>query len=220
MGLSARSILKQHWKPHLFCCSVARCSWELSAMCCGRTGAAFALAWGNKHDRPHIPCTNRMQGAKTSQKKDDSGKKNPIYSPAAALPAFAQSFNKLAFEIQHTFTLALPCFTHCSLGQSVPQAFPSQWLLSLVFTPAKFSAASSLQKASQAQLREPHIPLTHILPAEPSSVDWFSLSCTHKCNQFTSSEQEEFRNQGNSKEVTSQSGTVSSSSGARYHLLL
>lgn len=120
----------------------------------------------------HIfPALTECRGLKPARKRMIQGKKNPIYSPAAALPAFAQSFNKLAFEIQHTFTLALPCFTHCSLGQSVPQAFPFQWLLSLVFTPAKFSAASSLQKASQAQLREPHIPLTHILPAGPSSVD-------------------------------------------------
>lgn len=75
VGPSARGILKQHWKPHLFCCSVARYSWELSATCCGHTGAAFALAWGNKHDRSHFPCTNRMQRAKNSQKKDDSGKR-------------------------------------------------------------------------------------------------------------------------------------------------
>lgn len=124
---------------------------------------------------------NRVRRATTSQKKDDSGrggekiKRDPTSSPAAALPqgACAQSFNVLAFKTQHSSAQVLPYFSCSSLGQPVPPAFPVQWLRSFVFTPAKFSAASLLQVASQVQLSKPHITVTHPSAQQgPRKPEW------------------------------------------------
>lgn len=90
---SAGACGRWHQQPHLSCCSVAKCSWESSAMCCRHTVAASAGAWGREHDSSRFLCTKRV---KLARKRMIQGKKqDPASCPAVALPhrASAPSLN-------------------------------------------------------------------------------------------------------------------------------